>query len=271
MIVAAAGSAATKALIAGPARPGTLLAAFATSAYLRLADGAVIAVLTQDAVRLPCGLVLATTSTEMPLHQVNGPVLVGEGLVRVGALTVRLTRLVDVDVPTGLAPDADRVVEAGSGLGALGFAEHDPALLQALRGAMSAPEAAHLVSSLVGAGSGLTPSGDDVLAGFLVGAHAFGVSAKHLRAAVLAGPPGRTTDLSFALLAHAARGEAIPQVTGFVRALSSARSDDGRALRALAAVGHSSGAALATGVHAAAHWRWATGPCCSRSVSRGWS
>ena len=252
MILAAAGSAATKALIAEPVRPGTLLAAFATALYLRLADGAVIAVLTRDAVRLPCGLVLATTSTAMPLHQVHGPVLVGEGLVRVGAMTVRLTRLVAVDAPTGLVPDADRVAEAGSGLTALGRAEHHPDLLQALRGAMSAREAAHVVRSLVGAGSGLTPSGDDVLAGFLVGAHAFDVCAEHLRAAVLACPPGRTTDLSFALLAHAARGEAIPQVTAFVRALSSATSDDGRALRALAAVGHSSGAALATGVHAAA-------------------
>src|SRR5260370_13795935 len=67
-------------------------------------------------------------------------------------------------------------------------------------------------SLLVGSGPGLTPSGDDVLAGFLVGAAAFGLDVAALREAVADLAPGRTTALSAALLWHAVRGECIDEV-----------------------------------------------------------
>jgi hypothetical protein len=112
-----------------------------------------------------------------------------------------------------------------------------------------------LVDRLLGAGQGLTPSGDDVLAGLLVAARAFGLPIAAVRARVLAARPGCTTDLSAALLRCACRGEAVPQVRALLRAMSQASERVTRlrhALRELCAVGHTSGVAMAIGVAAAA-------------------
>ena len=250
--MAAAGSATVGALIGGPVHPGVMLASFPTAVYLRMFDGSVLAVLTQDATRIPCGLVLAVPSAVRPLDRVCGPVLVGGGQVRIGAMTVRMTRTVPCSAPEGVTADPDRVTRAAAELAAVPFDEHDPDLVGALRRGQGEAMAAHLAGSLVGAGSGLTPSGDDLLAGFLVGALSFGVPAERLRDAVLAHPPDATTDLSSALLGHAARGESTPEVSAFVLALSGVHSGGERALGDLLRVGHTSGIALATGVHAAA-------------------
>jgi Protein of unknown function (DUF2877) len=90
-----------------------------------------------------------------------------------------------------------------------------------------------------------------VLAGYLAGAAAYGLPVDELRTFVCAEAPLRTTTLSAALLRHAASGEAIPQVCRLLLAL-----DDGAgidvALAGLLRVGHTSGAALAAGVLAAA-------------------
>jgi hypothetical protein len=75
-----------------------------------------------------------------------------------------------------------------------------------------------------------------------------------LRLTVLAGLAAGTTDLSAALLRCAARGESIPQVNQLLRAMSGSACQ-GRldhAMDDLIRVGHTSGAALATGVLAAA-------------------
>jgi hypothetical protein len=70
----------------------------------------------------------------------------------------------------------------------------------------------------------------------------------------MAHAPGVTTDLSATLLSHAARGESIPEVDSLLRALAAGpagqRIDE--SLATLVRVGHSSGIALATGIHAAA-------------------
>ena len=49
-------------LVSGPVRPVDVLGRFATALYLRLAGGEVIALLSSDAVRLPIGLILPTSS-----------------------------------------------------------------------------------------------------------------------------------------------------------------------------------------------------------------
>ena len=239
------------ALIAGPVHPGVMLAAFPTAVYLRMFDGSVIALLTQDATRIPCGLVLGVPSAVTPLDRVCGPVLVGGGQVRIGSLAVQLTRTTPCGAPEGVTADPDQLSRAAVELAAAGFDEHDPGLVDILRSGRADATAAHLADSLVGAGSGLTPSGDDLLAGFLVGALSFGVPAERLRDAVLTHPSGATTDLSAALLGYAARGESTPEVSAFVLALSGVHSDGVRALGDLLRVGHTSGVALATGVHAA--------------------
>ena len=83
---------------------------------------------------------------------------------------------------------------------------------------------------LAGLGPGLTPSGDDVLAGFaaimeLVDPYTVAYSTKPQRAIaerIAATARSRTTTLSAALLAHAARGEVAEPVKDWLLALPSA-------------------------------------------------
>ena len=214
-------------VIAGPDLPGTVLGSFPTAIYIHVpAAFGVIALLTRDAVRVPCGVQLPSSSREFPLDRLTGPVRVGGGALRIGTAEITVGRLVSVSVPRLPAPrrvDSDIDVDVDVA---------DPA-------------------RLLGLGSGLTPSGDDVLAGYLAGAAAYGLSVDELRTFVCAEAPRRTTTLSAALLRHAAAGEAIPQVCRLLLAL-----DDGTgidvALAGLLRVGHTSGAALAAGVLAAA-------------------
>ncbi len=250
-----AGSIAVHDLISGPIRPAQRLGVFPAAAYLRLSGGEVMALLTHDAVRLPIGLVLPTSAADYPLDRLDGQILVGSSEVRIGDWGVRLSRLVSVRAPMGLTPNKAATEHACATLSSLEFAEHDAGLLDALSRDAQSPRAADLAHCLIGAGSGLTPSGDDVLAGFLIAARSFGVAADCLRAAVLAAATGGTTDLSAALLAHACRGESIPQLSAVLLALSASTGQDSQldsAQSKLIRVGHTSGVALATGVLAAA-------------------
>jgi hypothetical protein len=106
------------------------------------------------------------------------------------------------------------------------------------------------VAALLGRGPGLTPSGDDVLAGYLLGRRAFGAP-DHVRAASVLRAASRTTALSRALLSYAVDGWCLPQVRGLIASLGRPRPEPA-ALQGLVAVGSSSGRALAAGVAAAA-------------------
>lgn len=258
--LAASGPESVRALIGGPVRSPRVLGAFPTALYVGLDGREVVAVLTRDSVRLPLGLVLATSGADLPLTRLTGPVLVGSGVVQVGAWRIHLARLTSVRAPTGLVPRGDAVERVARRLADRRNTSVDPALrLLPLLDVAAARPRAGVVDGLLGAGPGLTPAGDDVLAGYLVGGWCFGLDLGPLRAAVLEAAPTRTTDLSAALLRCASRGESIPQVDGLVRALTGDGPDATleAALTALLEVGHSSGAALATGVLAAA--RHATG------------
>jgi hypothetical protein len=100
---------------------------------------------------------------------------------------------------------------------------------------------------LVGRGPGLTPLGDDVLAGALVAAQA--VDDPRLtswRAATLTAlAAGRSTVVSRALLHQALDGWAVPELADFVVAVCA--GDGSRAAGPLLRVGHTSGAGLAAG------------------------
>ena len=234
--------------------------------YLKTAGqpGALV-VLAHDAVRLPCGLLLPTTSAELPLTSVapSSPVpsagfVVGDGAVSwtgpVGPVVVRAVR---EWAPARLA----RGEVAASALAAVrsGLSGADPGidsrLLAELAGAGCDHDASAAAARLLGSGPGLTPSGDDVLAGFLAGAAAFGLDASALREATAALAPARTTALSAALLWHAARGECIDELAAVAAALTSqrwGRQPAGHAVRRLLSVGHNSGPALALGLVIAA-------------------
>lgn len=252
--VAAAAPARVRDLISGPVRPVDVLGRFATALYLRLPGGEVIALLSLDAVRLPIGLILPTSSRKFPLTYLRGPAVVGSGAVHIGSWSCRISRLVSLRTPAALTPDRHACEHLRHLLADCQSADPDLRLPDALPDDANTPEVADLVRRLLGVGPGLTPAGDDVLAGLLVGLWSFGQRAERLRLAVLAGLSAGTTDLSAALLRCAAGGESIPQVNQLLRTMSGS-AWQGRldhAMYELVRVGHTSGTALATGVLAAA-------------------
>jgi len=251
--------------------------------YLKIAGppGA-LAVLAHDAVRLPCGLVLPTTSAEVPLTSLAptllGPPLpalpspdapagfvVGDGAVSwtgpAGPLVVRAVR---EWAPARAAQGevaASALAAVRTALSDASLAGPDPGvdlrLLADLAAAAGDRDASSAVTArLLGSGPGLTPSGDDVLAGFLAGAAAFRLDAAALREAIAVLGPAGTTALSAALLWHAGRGECIGEVAAVAAVLTGHRrigpEQAGRAVSRLRSVGHTSGVALDLGLVTAA-------------------
>jgi len=267
VICVAAASSALRAVLAAPARPAECLGVTRGALYLKIArPPGVLVVLSHDAVRLPCGLVLATTSVEAPLTSLalawadpSAGFVVGDGEIRwagpAGPVVVRAVREWAPARPrqgpvTARALAAVRASLSGADPGIRGV------LLPDLGAAAADNDAATTAAtSLLGAGPGLTPSGDDVLTGFLAGAAAFGIDATALREAIAVLAPARTTALSTALLWHAARGECIDVLAGLAAALTSqprGAEQAGLAVSRLLSVGHTSGAALALGLVTAA-------------------
>jgi hypothetical protein len=133
---------------------------------------------------------------------------------------------------------------------------HDAAVLCTALRAGDPGEATSRAMSLIGRGAGLTPEGDDLLAGVVAGyrhvALSFGdTSAADLLEAIrdplLTAARSATTRLSCALLRHAFAGEVAAPVGALLRALTG-RGDLDAALAATMAIGGSSGAAMARGV-----------------------
>ena len=180
------------------------------------ADVPVLSVCTPDAVRLPGSVVTSVVP--------SGAVRARHGALEGAAGSWRVGRWWRPPRPRGLTAPA--VLPEAPGV----------ELLVAVR-----PD------DLLGAGPGLTPTGDDVLAGLLVAAHAVADPRLTLwQAQTRAALRDRsTTAVSRGLLTHALDGWATPQLAGFVTAACA--GDLSTALPTLLAVGHTSGAALAAG------------------------
>ena len=102
------------------------------------------------------------------------------------------------------------------------------------------------VAALLGLGSGLTPLGDDVLAGWLAAMVAAGHPGRHAVAReVTRLAAARTTLLSTTLLACAMRGDVLPEYAALVGALG---RDHLVELERLTAVGHTSGQGMLLGL-----------------------
>lgn len=183
---------------------------------------------TPDAIRLPNSVVAETLPDDEPAQIGDGQLLVGHG-------RWRPLRWWTPPRPTGL-PVPRRV----------------PDLRLPLASAVTLPASAYdglRPAALIGAGPGLTPAGDDLLAGALVTARATGDArttawARATRRA-LAG--NRTTAVSAAMLHHALDGYATTELADFLRAVCLG-DDTTPSLDRLLAVGHTSGTALAAGV-----------------------
>ena len=105
----------------------------------------------------------------------------------------------------------------------------------------------HDLRAQIGWGAGLTPEGDDEVAGFLLVARALGISHSLVSSEWKS---ERTTTFSAVLLDAALHGFAIPVVANAAHEIASGAMTS-RTRGALLAVGHSSGAALLRGMETA--------------------
>lgn len=256
--VTGAASTAVRPVLEASRRPARVLAAFPAGIYLEVRtelEPSVIAVVTGLATRLPNSVLLAGA---LPRVTMGDEAFVGDGTVEVGGLSLRARRWWDPSPPLGAVdPAALPPSSALARRGRPGLDGNDAVELLAascasgwLLGAVTAAE------KLVGLGPGLTPSGDDVLAGLLVTLRHLGTATGCQKAVDLAGWLGaavtfdartRTTPISATLLHCAARGEACPEVLAVLRGLAGRRPLEA-ALRRLRGLGHTSGADLAQGI-----------------------
>ena len=284
----AAASLALREVLSGPPRHATLLAAFPHAVYLTarrpgtetLHGATVVAVVDTAAVRLPNAVIVTDPAVLHRLgHGSQERIIVGHRRVHAPGVTITVgrwwdprPRLRSSSIAT-LAAAIEELASAGFGDRHVdGLGDAVDALEQCLGGlgddgdGVPPPDAAVAAAlALLGRGSGLTPSGDDVLAGALAGLNLLpatvGVGVPVWRETfgqrVADQGPVRTTLLSAALLAAAARGEVPSPVAELLRALGGRGPLRANAER-LTRVGHTSGAALAAGVLLAARTvvRW---------------
>jgi hypothetical protein len=251
--VPAAADIGLRSLVAGPPRPGSVVAMLTDALHVTV-DGKLLVICGPTAVRLPGSVTVAEPLQDVLDLDGLDPVVVGTGRVRVGAVTFEIRRWTASPHPRlrDVAAAARRSKQVAELLPLLPSPVDDrtlafhAALLTAMHGRGNA-DLNTAVARLVGLGPGLTPAGDDVLAGALIALHAAENPWHHVLAAAIATDRLRTTALSAALLDASATGCCIPQVARFVAALDG-RADVEPALAALLTVGHSSGAALATGI-----------------------
>ena len=223
----------------GPVATGRVLAVLSAALHVDTGrpDSPLLCIATPDAIRLPC----AITVPRLPAVRAGDLVRIGGGRIVLGSVEVTAARWVRPPRPrlTDVPRARDRAAALSSALPpglpidpTVGLAAQVPALL--------------------GLGPGLTPAGDDVLAGALVALRAAADPAADALAAAVAGaePLARTSTVSAALLGHAARGECIPELAGLLAALDG-RGSPAAAVARLRAVGDSSGPALIAGVRLA--------------------
>ena len=255
--------------------PVTVLGVFPAAVYLQTAaegpgGGGVVALVTSDALRLPCSAVLAVQRRAAPFECVapGATGRVGDLRLSVCGVEVHAARWWRPRRPRPHPARVDPVdlVDLVDRLGPL-ITQACPDLRAGTRRAPTGPggrfasalvrgdhtAAVEAADRLVGLGPGLTPSGDDVLAGVLVTLHGLrpdladrlrGLGGEIARRAC-----GRTTALAATLLGQAAQGYTVDPLLDVVDGLSGQPSPLTPAVVGrLTAVGHTSGRDLLLGV-----------------------
>lgn len=247
----------TAGLLAGPPRRVRVLAGFPTAVYLGAESHQdVVPVLTSDALLLPTAVRLPLAASAAGFGVEPGhTAVIGSSEIRLGTLTIRLVRSwrpsrVKASQLTATAGTLHRIADGfeAHGLNAALAERTGAVLLASLLG--DATETGDLVRRLLGAGPGLTPSGDDALCAATLVLHGIAAApAAALLGEALAAAWHSTTSLSASLLAAARQGYAVPQVAGL---LDGALRGDTRACLTGAApvlaIGHSSGRDLLAGL-----------------------
>jgi hypothetical protein len=254
-----------------------VLASFPTALYLATDHHEeVVPVLAHDALALPTGVLLPRRSCQIDWQLTVGEtVQVGGGRVCLPGATVvpvRIARPARVRSQPG-------VRDMSGPATALSGACVNPALVflttELVRLALSGRDVAGAVTGLIGAGAGLTPSGDDALCGVLLGLRAVGAADAHRRVAEAVRTRTRgTTSLSASLLVAAIEGYAVPDVVRLVTLVTAPTAGSGgptdapdfarsgsptgafppvdlpvrAVLERVLAIGHSSGADLVAGL-----------------------
>lgn len=238
-------------------RPTTarVLAALPAVLYLGLdRHESVLPVLTRGALALPCGIRVAADVD--PLAAPDRPWGVEQGSrVEVGGGRVHLPSGVVAAVRTWQPRRVPVLPRDARAIPAIPTADLSEPLRDLARdlvhAAVRGRDVTRYVRALVGAGPGLTPSGDDALCGVLLILHALGpriAGAEQVRQEVRARLPA-TTSLSAALLREAEQGYAVPAVVRLVAAATAGhRESADLALRDVLDIGHSSGRDLVAGL-----------------------
>lgn len=213
----------------------------------------VVTLLTREASGVPNGVRTALRAADQPFLGISAgdAAFVGAGGIRLqgryfhAVRTIR-TRVAHI-VPT---PTAVAAIAAAAAASPRGVADEP---VNELRTAIDSGDAARLrraVRGLVGLGGGSTPGGDDVIAGTLAGLKATrrDLRAAQVAAAALPDLDTRTPLMSADLLRLAAEGHVCTEAGAVLRAAAGPLADLDQALQSLFAVGHTSGADLATGL-----------------------
>lgn len=205
-------------------------------------DGWCVGVLAPGAAEVPCAL--RTTGTALADLLAAGPpaAYLAAGTLRLDGRSLPIRRLVETQVPRVGADEVARCNTTGSVT-----AQATPPATVAGFVAACVPAGViddATVPRLIGRGPGLTPLGDDVLAGWLAAHRATGVPTAEVDRAIRR-HAGRTTLLSATLLDCASHGEVLPEYAAWLRALGSDAEPE--RVRALHRVGATSGAGLHLG------------------------
>lgn len=248
--LAAAASTALQQLLTGPRQSGTLLGTSSHAAWIGIGDE-VIVLSDRAAVRLPNGVELAVDEVGRWIHT-DDAVSIGDGIITIGQLQAVARRWFDPRPSLGRC----RFEALQANLARLGrrtLVPVDQELLGAFR-SRSPERMLDRSMELLGLGRGLTPEGDDIIAGAIAShlllAGAVGQTINHFDGFIeplLEFSRTRTTSFSASLIRHAAAGRVS---TPFARVLEAVtgRGNLELATDRLLAVGHSSGAALVAGI-----------------------
>ncbi|MFI0418430.1 DUF2877 domain-containing protein [Spongiactinospora sp. 9N601] len=262
--ISGAASSALRPVFEAPRRPARVLAAFPTGVYLEIRadlEPRVVALVTGDGVRLPNSVVLGDP---LPGVAAGDDAMVGEGAIELGGCVLRPRRWWNPAPPLGPVDPAALARAAEIMAVACARSPRRPGLEDTGAATLLADGCASgslirmitAAEHLVGLGPGLTPSGDDMLAGLLVALRGLGGASGAARAVWTAGwlaaavtfdARTRTTPISATLLHCAARGEGSAEVVAVLRGMCGRQALE-PALARLLSLGHTSGADLAWGL-----------------------
>ncbi|MCD0450886.1 DUF2877 domain-containing protein [Actinocorallia sp. API 0066] len=255
-----------------PRRAARVVAVFPSAVYLLLGSGGeprVVALVGADEGRPANSVVVPSVSGRQPFTGVaeGDEGWVGDGHVEAGGVSVRVKRWWDPRPVLGPLPAARlrhaiMTLENSLDFSTCGLAGHPgPPALAAHCAAGDLAKAVPAAERIVGLGPGLTPSGDDVLAGLLLSLRLLGSVldggnravwlAGWLAAAVTADADTRTTAPGASLLHCAAAGQPTAEAAAVLRGLAG-REPLVPAVRRLALAGRNGGPDLAWGLLAGA-------------------